>query len=321
MLKSIQLKLLKIKYGNNSIGRNIRVKVEALDKSLRVDKRIKSDTTTEIDREVGRIETDQELFQAEVFIAVIEKDFLFNDVGSTKDNIKINTAVTQPQQFIFEVQLRESRSIFGKFLGSKTAVFEVELEVEVNEIERYIPSTEDGWFITLNEKDEKISLPEYIKVNPKYIKNEREYFVPLEGTHRDKLLSAKLQDDGSSYLISDVQHKPMIRATYSISKKVLILNGKKYKAIDYPDAPWEKGIYNIEIPDYPHGNNYSYTEAKRQKVWFRVDFEEERYLHVGARSLGCMTIIETTRWMEIYSILIIARKGDFKSVGEVNVVD
>ena len=161
MLKSIQLKLLKIKYGNDSIGRNIRVEVEVLDKSLHVDKRIKQGTTIEINREVGRFETNLGLFQAEIFITVVEKDFLFNDVGSTKDNIKINTAVTQPQQFIFEVQVRESRSIFGKFWGSKIAVFEVELEAEIDEIERYTPDTEDGWFVTWNEKGEEISLPEY----------------------------------------------------------------------------------------------------------------------------------------------------------------
>ena len=321
MLKSIHLKLLKIKYGDNSVGRNIRVEVEILDKSLRINKRIKPGTMSEINHEVGRIETDQELFQAEVFITVIEKDFLFNDIGSTKGNIKISTAVTKSQQFIFEVQVRESRSIFGKFWGSKTAIFEIELEVEVNEIERYIPSTKDGWFATWNEKGEEISLPEYVKVNPKYIRNEREYFVPLEGLYRNELLSAKLQDEGSSYLISNVQHKPMVRATYSISKKIFILNGKKYKATDYPDAPWKRGTYNIGIPDYPHGNNYSHAGAKSREDWFGVDFEKEKYLHIGASSLRCMTIIETARWMEIYSILISARKGDFKSVGEVSVVD
>jgi hypothetical protein len=34
-----------------------------------------------------------------------------------------------------------------------------------------------------------------------------------------------------------------------------------------------------------------------------------------------MTIIETARWMEIYSALIKARKGDLKNVGTVKVVD
>lgn len=58
----------------------------------------------------------------------------------------------------------------------------------------------------------------------------------------------------------------MANAAYSISKKIFTINGKQYNAIDYPDAPWIKGTYNMEIPDFPHGNNNSYTEAKRQKV-------------------------------------------------------
>ncbi|MBI2674254.1 MAG: hypothetical protein HYX22_00750 [Candidatus Yanofskybacteria bacterium] len=100
-----------------------------------------------------------------------------------------------------------------------------------------------------------------------------------------------------------------------------MLNGKKYKVTDYPEAPWKKGVYNIGIPDYPHGSNNAYTEAIKQKVWFPIDFESARYLHVGARSAGCMTIIETARWMEIYNTLIKARKGDFKNVGTVKVID
>src|SRR3989338_1240205 len=144
MLKSIHLKLLKIKYGDNSVGRNIRVEVEILDKSLRINKRIKPGTMSEINHEVGRIETDQELFQAEVFITIIEKDFLFNDIGSTKGNIKISTTITKSQQFIFEVQARESRSIFGKFWGSKIAIFEITLETEVSDAIKYTPDIEKG---------------------------------------------------------------------------------------------------------------------------------------------------------------------------------
>jgi len=53
MLNSIQLKLSKIKYGGDSIGRDIRVEIEVLGKFLRVDKRIKAGTTAKINREIG----------------------------------------------------------------------------------------------------------------------------------------------------------------------------------------------------------------------------------------------------------------------------
>src|SRR3989344_5777471 len=321
MLKSIQLKLLQIKYSGDSVGRDIRVKIKVLGKFLRADKRIESSTITEINREIGRFKTDQGL-QDEIFITVIEKDFLFNDVGSTKGDVKINTATTKPQQFVFEVQVRESRSILSRlFWGKRTAIFEVTLEALAGEVELYTPDTKDGWLVTQDKQGVYISLPAYVMVRPISIKNGREYFIPSEGTHHNELLSVPLKDDDSSYLISNVKHEPAISAKYSISEKVFTLNGKKYKAIDYPEAPWKKGIYDIGIPDYPHGSNNTYTEAIRQKIWFPIDFESARYLHVGARSAGCMTIIETTRWVEISNALIKARKGDLKNVGTVEVID
>lgn len=320
MTRSVFLKLAKIKYSGDSIGDDIRVEIETLGKLLRVDKRIKAGTTVEINQEVGRFETDR-AFSANISITVIEKDLLFNDIGGASGSIKINTGITKSQQFVFNVQIRETRSTLGKFWGNKTANFEIILEVLVGDIERYTPDIEDGWLRARDIKNNIIAFPAYVKTKPEYIKNKREYFTPLEGAYHHQLISAKLQDDGSSYLISDVKHKPVARAAYSISKKLFIFNGKKYKTVNYPNASWEKKLYDIEIPDYPHGRNDLYSEAIRPKVWFKIGHGGERYLHTGTRSLGCITIVETTRWMEIYSALIKARKGDFLSVGELEVID
>ena len=322
MLKLLRLRLHKIKYHGDSVGRDIHVEVAVFGKLSKIDRRINSGETKEVNQEIGRIETDKKSLQSDVSIVVIEKDFLFNDTGHAKSDIKIDTSLTKPQSFAFEVAVKESRSLLRRlFWGERKAIFEITLEVQTGEVERYTPDREDGWLVTINENGEEISLPAYIKVSPRQIKNGREYFIPLEGVHRDKLLSVKLQDDNSSHLISDAQHEPVAHATYSISKKVFMLNGKRYKTVDYPEAPWKKGIYNIGIPDYPHGRNDLYAEATRQKVWFPIDFESARYLHVGARSLGCMTIAETVRWMEIYNAIIKARKGDLKNVGILNVID
>jgi len=322
MVKSVKLKLSKIKYSGNSIGNDIRTEIEILDKFSRIDKKIKIGTTAEINNKIGEFETDQRLFKANVKITIIEKDILFNDVGVVSGEIEIDTNATKSKQFVFEIQVRESRSLLSRlFWGKRIAIFEVTLEAKIGEIERYTPDTEDGWLVAQTGQGEWVSLPAYITVYPKSIKNGREYFIPSEGIHRGELLSAPLKDNNSSYLITNIEHKSMISAEYSISEKVFMLNGKKYKAIDYSEAPWKKGIYDIGIPDYPHGSNNAYTEAIRQKVWFPINFENARYLHVGARSAGCMTIIETTRWMEIYNVLIKARKGDFKNVGTLKVID
>ena len=165
MLKSVQIKFLKVKYSGDSIGDDIRVEIEALGKFLRVDKRIKAGTTININREIGRFETDRGLFQADVLITVIERDLLFNDVGSAKGSVKVNAAAAKPQQFVFEVQVRETRSIFGKFWGTKIAAFEITLEAEVSDAIRYVPDESDGWLkVVLEDNKSKVDLPAFLKI-------------------------------------------------------------------------------------------------------------------------------------------------------------
>ncbi len=108
MTKSIKLNLLKIKYSGDSIGDDIRIKIEILDKFYRVDKKIKVGTTAEINNKIGEFETDQELFKANAKITIIEKDILFNDIGIVSGEIEIDTNTTKSRQFVFETQVRES---------------------------------------------------------------------------------------------------------------------------------------------------------------------------------------------------------------------
>lgn len=82
MLKSIKLTLSKIKYNGDSVGDDICVEVEALGKFLRVDKRVKAGTEAQINQTVGIFETDQKIFKLNAMVVVIEKDLLFNDIGS-----------------------------------------------------------------------------------------------------------------------------------------------------------------------------------------------------------------------------------------------
>lgn len=325
MTKSIQLKLSKIKYSGDSIGDDIRVEIEILGQFSRVDKIIKAGTTAVIDKEIGKFETDQKIFKTDVKISVIEKDVLFNDVGSVDGNIEIDTSNTKPQRFIYKVQIKETRSILGKIWGKKAADFEITLEVNVTDAVRYIPNENDGngWLrVKLVDNKSIESLPAYLKVKPEFVDNGREYFKILEGAYRNKSASVKLKDDGSSNLVSDVEHAPVASATYSISKKTFAINGKTYATVDYKDMPWKKGLYDIEIPDYPHALGARYEkDAPRSKTWFRIGHDGDKYLHAGGQSLGCMTVVEIKRWSEIYNTLIKARKGDGVSVGTLEVTD
>jgi hypothetical protein len=326
MIKSVNLKLTKIKYSGDSIGDDIRVEIEAMGRIATIDKQIKVGATAEINREVGRFETDQKLFKTGVKITVVEKDLLFNDVGSAYEIINVDTVQTKPQEFVFKIQIRENRSsLLNKFWGKAVAVFEINLKAEALDVMQYVPDSDEskGWLNIRLESDKSfVSIPAYTKIKIEKADNKREYFVILEGAYRGKSASTKLRDDGSSQFISGVDHGQMARVQYSISQKTLFLNGKKYKTTDYREIPWQKGLYDIEIPDYPHSAGARYQkQAPRAKTWFRIGHGGARYLHTGGRSLGCLTVIEIARWKEIYGSLIKARKGDSVSVGVLEVVD
>lgn len=326
MLKSIQLTLETIHYSGDSIGRDIQIEIEVLGKIFAVDKKMKVGTTAEINQEIARFETDRAVFQTDITVAAIERDFLFNDIGRVKKNVKIDAAILKPQKSIFAVIVKENRSLLNKFWGTKSAVFEITLFAHVSDAIKYIPDLDAAQgFLKVrfeNSKTKEGVLPAYGGVKIERMDAKRDYFIILEGPNRGRRASVERKKTDSSWLITGTKYEPMAVARYSISRKEFILNGEKYRTVDYPDAPWKKGRYDIEMPDHPHAGGRRYLgQSKRALTWFRIGHYGERYLHAGGRSLGCITVVEVKRWMEIYNALIKARKGDFLSVGTLEIVD
>jgi hypothetical protein len=328
MLKSVRLKLAKIKYSGDSVGDDIRVEIKMLEKILHVDKRIKAGTTAEINKEIGIFETDRGLFQADVFITVIDKDILFNDVGKTQNGIKINTAIANPQQFVFEAEVKETRSKSGKIWGTKIGVFEITLEASVIDAILHVSleRTKYGWIWARKEDDKtKINLPAYLKVKIESQNAKRQYFTILEGAWRGTKASIEIRKDGISYLESINNQIGSVHLFYSRSRKTLKFKNKTYIARGYKDdpEPWKKTLYKIEIPDYFHeGGRYYLDKAKLAPVWFKTAHPSgNRYVHPGTYSLGCVTLTEIERWDELCKILLRARKGDDESIGVLEVVD
>lgn len=319
MLKKIQFKLTKIKYTGKSIGDDICIDIMLLDKILRVDERIAIGETIEFDKEIGSFSTDQKSFSVRAIITITENDILFNDVDSMEGAIKVDTSNVKSQRFVYTIEIRENR--FGKTWGKSTAKFEVIIEAVVMDAIKYIPDVNNGWLKVKISDSKTTSLPAFLKVQSEYFEKGREYFTILEGSYKNKKVSVSL-DNNKSRLLTEIKYKPLIYLKYSISKKNLIVDNKEYKATDHPKSPWKKGWYDIELPDYPHsGGRYYEDKSSRAKTWFRIGHEGERYLHTGSRSLGCITIIEVNKWNEIYDKLIKARKGDFISVGVLEVID
>lgn len=322
MLKKIQFKLTKIKYMGKSIGDNIRVNIEILDKTLQIDKRIRVGSTVQFVEEIGSFPTDQTSFALKAKITITEKDALFNDTNNTEKVLKVDTAIFKPQNFVFTTELHEKR--FWKNWGKSTAKFEVTIEALAMEAIKYMPDVDNGWLKVRLADGKMASLPAFLKVQSEYVEGGREYFTILEGLYKDQKASVSLDNEhnNNSRLLFDVKHEPLAKLQYSISQKKLIIGNKKYKATDHAETPRKKGWHDLELPDYPHpGGQYYLDISSRAKTWFRIGHEGEKYLHTGRVSLGCITITEVEKWNEIYDKLIKARKGDFLSIGVLEVVD
>jgi len=320
MLKKIQFKLIKIKYAGKPIGNDIRIDIELLDKILRADKRMRARKTAEFNQVIGDFLSDQKTFSAKVKITVSEKDILFNDVGKIEKTIKVDADDIKPQNFTYNIKLRENH--FGKTWGKSIAIFEVTIEALVINTIKYTPDIDNGWLKVKIVDGDTVSLPAFLKIQSDYIEGGREYFTISEGMYRGQKASVSLGENKKSRFLPKVEHEPLIHLQYSISKKALIIDNKKYQATDYTGSPWKKGWYDVELPDYPHKDPRSYVNiSSRFKTWFRIGHSGERYLHTGRASLGCITIIEIEKWNEIYNKLIKARKGDFLSVGVLEVID
>ncbi|MGK5091667.1 hypothetical protein WDW89_06570, partial [Deltaproteobacteria bacterium TL4] len=285
---------------------------------LGINKKLSPGKSIALNKEIGQFLTSQPSFSLSVQIRVIERDPVFNDVGSLQTTIQVNLNTSSPQRSTHQVQVEEFRGLLGK----NVAVFHVMLEVLVTQATRYVSETKKGWLRVQMDIDSSIeSLSENIQVEVYRINQDREYFMILEGPHRGKKASVKLKQDGSSYLSTESPHTGSVHLVYSISGRTLSLEGKIYLARDYPSTPWKKGLYDVEIPDFPHPGGQNYPDVKYAITWFRVGHAGDRYIHTGRASLGCITLTERHRWDELYKVLIKARKGDGISIGTLQVVE
>lgn len=320
MKKIVALNLKEIKYSGDSIGDDVFIEIRLADQIFKLDQKIKHGADTKINIEIAYFETKENLLELPIYIKITEDDVLFDDVGEIKGIVKINLSEPLPQNQVFKVKVSESKSSISR----RTAFFQITLEI--GGAIRYISDTDDqGWLIViLDNNGKEFSTPINLKVQLDHRDRNREYFTVLEGTLKNTKASVLLKRDDSSRFSRINPHKKQVNLTYSISKKTLKFGKKVYKTIDYSDAPWTKGVYNIEIPDNPHRGGWNYlNKAPHATTWFRIAYlnENDRYVHTGERSLGCITLIESGRWEELYSVFISARKGDGFNIGTIEITD
>ena len=323
MAKLIQLKLSQIKYGGDSIGDDIRIEVECLNRTFGLNKQIKNADNVLVNVEIGQFPVDHASPQITVTIRVIEQDLIFNDVGTKQEKFKLNLNTEAPQYLTSSIEVREIRGYPTK----KKALFAVTIEARVSDMMLYVAYEHGvgGWTNALPANNPKpIGLPAYLKVMLEKDDGKRQYFKIMEGILQGTDASVKFQSNGTSYLQIENPQTESAHLVYSRSHRTLKFHDKIYATRDYAEdpEPWKNGHYDIEIPDASHkGGEHYLRYAKLAKVWFRIGHSGARYLHTGAFSLGCVTLTEHNRWDDLCKILMRARKGDSKSIGVLEVVD
>ena len=76
MVKTISIKILKVQYGGDSIGDNVRIEIKISGQLFTLDQTIKPGTTFEFNQEIRRLQIDNNILEVPIHIKVIEKDLI-----------------------------------------------------------------------------------------------------------------------------------------------------------------------------------------------------------------------------------------------------
>jgi hypothetical protein len=199
--------------------------------------------------------------------------------------------------------------------------------------ERYIIGDDTGWLRVRKTSGDEIPLPEFLKVE--FLKSEKEparrevrdHFKIIEGRERGTLASVRQKADGLSWLAKgNPGWQGPAQVRFSLSKSQVTYPGGPAVVAVSEGKPISVGIYDLEIPDAPHLMAAQYLDRSRRALtWFFIGHTmnnnrvNNRYLHTGLASAGCVTVKSLDRWEQLYRYLILSRKDDGLSVGTITV--
>lgn len=321
-MKRLVFKLKKITHKGDSVGRDISVSGTINGNLFSVsERRIQKHASREYDERLTQIDAIVEIVEAPVdfHCAISERDLRWNDIGESDEQINLDLNTTT-NNFSINISVAEKWWFFLK----RKAVFVLEFEVYVFKEETYINETDShGWLNVLVEGiDSPVSLPRYLAIERISKKDDRIQFRISEGFYKNKLASVNAPSSSDDYFKTGILERFPVDMSYSRSSKTFILNGKKYQAVESASNKLNRGEFDVLIADMPHlfGRDY-FDDSDFATTWFRIIDGDEKYIHIGEVSDGCLTITNHDKWDEIYSLLILARKGDGRHIGVLKVIE
>ncbi|MGI9507919.1 MAG: hypothetical protein ACR2QJ_01050 [Geminicoccaceae bacterium] len=196
--------------------------------------------------------------------------------------------------------------------------------------DRYITTDQSGWLrVKLEPNGKIIALPRFLKVNFRERQAGRDYFDILEGVHQGLKASVSSKGGASSWLVSPMPiYKGPVKLLFKKGAGQLITPYGRLKTTTSSRSPISNGEHPIQLPDFPHDLGRSYVNAaSKAMTWFylgtghAIRNNNDRYLHPGRISAGCVTVQDLSGWDRLYDLLILSRAPGGKNVGTLTVAN
>lgn len=326
--KQLTLKLKSVSYGGKSIGREFTFEITARSVTKKIRRDVAYGTTVTMSKNDAIILTEivpSTTTSIPVKIKVTEDDPISDDTAETSGLINFNYDQVSIQSSSLSISIKEN-SLIPPLNPPVTAELTFNFEVQVSEMGiRYLPEQGGQGFVDVivSSNGERIPLPGYLKSNYIKIANNRDYFIPYEGKWKDQELSITRKPDGESYLIEG-KVLEAARIVVNPAKEKLWYGavgsevGPVFAQL-FPGNPLPDGVYNLAVPDEPHrdfGAKYL-NETPYAMVWYPIPadinqdgIEDDRFLHCGNVSAGCVTVRDVKHWTKLHRYLYNRRLKD-----------
>jgi hypothetical protein len=313
--------LTRVEYRGDNLGSNIRITVTVSGRSVSLRFRIKPGESQIQNQLVYDERTDANEISLSSSALATEVDPVHDDTGSAMAMLRFDDSGARDA--VLNIPIQGDR----KGDKSKKGVIVLTFSGVLRETgERFVAFVEpEGWLKVKSEDSRAYPnvIPFGLRVTVTSNDGVREFFTIEEGQLRENKASVALKEDGSSYLQEDNPQTGAVTLRFSKRDEILTLDGREesYWAVTDPNNPIPSGTYDLELPYELHSFGAGYRkQAAFARTWFRVGHSGDRFLHVGSVSLGCVTVRQVERWDEICALLITARKGDLKSIGQIIVI-
>ncbi len=250
-------------------------------------------------------------------IDVIERDEVFDDVGSLETELDVAYPGPREQSITFEVTVQgRGREVLKQSVVRLTAIVCLDQGI------RYVAGLDpNSWLSVRLDAGFEGKLPHLLAVELTELTAQAKRFRILEGRYQGELaqISASPRHD---YLRQEIGVRRGAAQMILLrgAQRLRIAEVGEFSIIVDPLNPIPLGSHRVEIPDEPHDRGVPYLDrAKYARTWFRIGDRGDRYLHTGETTAGCATVDTVESWDEICRVLLRSRL-DSQAVGTIEVV-